>query len=97
MLAIGNHELYIYNNTLDMHTNFAPHWNGRYLSSNVNITVNNANTGETFAYLCLSVSLTRDAQLSSVFGIGVCAMNVSVIGKHIYRSSGWTFQGVTSK
>ncbi|KAI5117468.1 hypothetical protein M0805_004071 [Coniferiporia weirii] len=39
VMAIGNHELYIYNNTLDMYTNFAPHWNGRYLSSNVNITV----------------------------------------------------------
>lgn len=39
LLAIGNHELYIYNNTLDMYTDFAPHWNGRYLSSNVNITV----------------------------------------------------------
>ncbi|KAF7330521.1 Metallophos domain-containing protein [Mycena venus] len=39
VLAIGNHELYIYNNTLDMYTNFAPRFNGRYLSSNVNITV----------------------------------------------------------
>ncbi|KAJ7685395.1 Metallo-dependent phosphatase-like protein [Mycena polygramma] len=39
VLAIGNHELYIYNNTLDMHNNFAPRFNGRYLSSNVNITV----------------------------------------------------------
>ncbi|TFK44996.1 Metallo-dependent phosphatase-like protein [Crucibulum laeve] len=39
LLAIGNHELYIYANTLDMHTNFAPKFNGRYLSSNVNITL----------------------------------------------------------
>ncbi|KAJ6495385.1 Metallo-dependent phosphatase-like protein [Mycena sanguinolenta] len=39
LLSIGNHELYIYNNTLDMHENFAPHFPGRYLSSNVNITV----------------------------------------------------------
>ncbi|THH29550.1 hypothetical protein EUX98_g4639 [Antrodiella citrinella] len=39
IMAIGNHELYIYNNTLDMYKNFAPHLNGRYLSSNVNITV----------------------------------------------------------
>ncbi|KAK7020432.1 Metallophos domain-containing protein [Favolaschia claudopus] len=29
-----------YDNTLDMHNNFAPRFNGRYLSSNVNITVN---------------------------------------------------------
>ncbi|KAJ7126206.1 Metallo-dependent phosphatase-like protein [Mycena epipterygia] len=39
LLTIGNHELYIYNNTLDMYQNFAPHFPGRYLSSNVNITV----------------------------------------------------------
>jgi 2',3'-cyclic-nucleotide 2'-phosphodiesterase (5'-nucleotidase family) len=38
-MAIGNHELYIYANTLDMHQNFAPALKGRYLSSNVNITV----------------------------------------------------------
>ncbi|KAK0544959.1 hypothetical protein OC845_005335 [Tilletia horrida] len=37
--AIGNHELYIYNITLDMYKNYAPKSNGRYLSSNVNITV----------------------------------------------------------
>ncbi|KJA28838.1 hypothetical protein HYPSUDRAFT_33230 [Hypholoma sublateritium FD-334 SS-4] len=41
IMAIGNHELYIYANTLDMHTNFAPAFKGRYLSSNVNITVLN--------------------------------------------------------
>jgi len=40
IMAIGNHELYIYNNTLDMHQNFVPKINGRYLSSNVNITIN---------------------------------------------------------
>ncbi|KZV99822.1 Metallo-dependent phosphatase [Exidia glandulosa HHB12029] len=38
-MAIGNHELYIFNNTLDMHKNFAPKLKGRYLTSNVNITV----------------------------------------------------------
>ncbi|KAJ7506643.1 Metallo-dependent phosphatase-like protein [Mycena galericulata] len=43
VLAIGNHELYTYANTLDMYTNFAPHFEGRYLSSNVNITVLDAN------------------------------------------------------
>ncbi|KAI0828002.1 Metallo-dependent phosphatase-like protein [Trametes gibbosa] len=41
VMAIGNHELYIYANTLDMYKNFAPKRNGRYLSSNVNITVLN--------------------------------------------------------
>ncbi|KAJ7461982.1 Metallo-dependent phosphatase-like protein [Mycena latifolia] len=39
VLAIGNHELYTYANTFDMHMNFAAHYQGRYLSSNVNITV----------------------------------------------------------
>ncbi|KAF7352259.1 Vacuolar protein [Mycena venus] len=43
VLAIGNHELYIYANTYDMHKNFAQHFKGRYLSSNVNITVFDAN------------------------------------------------------
>ncbi|KAH9485630.1 Secreted protein [Psilocybe cubensis] len=41
IMAIGNHELYIYANALDMHQNFAPSLKGRYLSSNVNITVLN--------------------------------------------------------
>ncbi|EKM81183.1 hypothetical protein AGABI1DRAFT_72051 [Agaricus bisporus var. burnettii JB137-S8] len=39
VMAIGNHELYIYDNALDMHQNFAPALNGRYLTSNVNITI----------------------------------------------------------
>ncbi|CAK5275130.1 unnamed protein product [Mycena citricolor] len=43
VLAIGNHELYTYANTLDMHTNFAKHFGERYLSSNVNITIFDAN------------------------------------------------------
>ncbi|KAJ6460770.1 Metallo-dependent phosphatase-like protein [Mycena vitilis] len=43
VLAIGNHELYKYANTFDMHMNFGEHYKGRYLSSNVNITVFDAN------------------------------------------------------
>ncbi|KAG6860089.1 hypothetical protein C0995_015865, partial [Termitomyces sp. Mi166 len=39
LLAIGNHELYNYTNTLDMHLNFVPKFKGRYLSSNANITL----------------------------------------------------------
>ncbi|KAG0703328.1 Metallo-dependent phosphatase-like protein [Suillus ampliporus] len=42
VMSIGNHELYIYANTYDMYTNFVPHLAGRYLSSNVNITVFNS-------------------------------------------------------
>ncbi|KAJ7286059.1 Metallo-dependent phosphatase-like protein [Mycena rebaudengoi] len=51
VMAIGNHELYIYNNTLDMHKNFVPHFAGHYLSSNVNITVGNVSVpiGRRFA------------------------------------------------
>jgi hypothetical protein len=36
-----SHELYNYSVTLDMYLNFAPKFPGRYLSSNVNITVGN--------------------------------------------------------
>ncbi|KAJ6532285.1 Metallo-dependent phosphatase-like protein [Mycena vulgaris] len=43
VLAIGNHELYTYANTFDMHMNFGQHYKGRYLSSNINITVFDAN------------------------------------------------------
>jgi hypothetical protein len=72
LLAIGNHELYIYNNTLDMHQNFAPRFNGRYLSSNVNITINGVSqpVGNRFAkfktrkYVLISATLS-DADLDS--------------------------------
>ncbi|KAF8627608.1 hypothetical protein AX15_004314 [Amanita polypyramis BW_CC] len=43
VLAIGNHELYVYANTFDMYKSFVPRFNGRYLSSNVNITIPDAN------------------------------------------------------
>ncbi|KAG2046926.1 hypothetical protein BDR06DRAFT_964508 [Suillus hirtellus] len=39
LMTIGNHELYGYADTYDMYTNFVPHLAGRYLTSNVNITV----------------------------------------------------------
>ncbi|TFY66105.1 hypothetical protein EVG20_g4987 [Dentipellis fragilis] len=42
VLSIGNHELYVYANMLDMHQNFAPKFPGRYLTSNVNITIKGA-------------------------------------------------------
>ncbi|KAJ6560221.1 Metallo-dependent phosphatase-like protein [Mycena capillaripes] len=43
VLAVGNHELYNYANTFDMHMNFGEHYKGRYLSSNANITVFDTN------------------------------------------------------
>ncbi|RDX45298.1 hypothetical protein OH76DRAFT_1358128 [Lentinus brumalis] len=39
VMAIGNHELYLYDVTYDMHKTFVPQLNGRYLSSNANITL----------------------------------------------------------
>ncbi len=39
MRRASSHELFVYANALDMHQNFAPKFPGRYLSSNVNITV----------------------------------------------------------
>ncbi|KAG5726222.1 hypothetical protein E4T56_gene20533 [Termitomyces sp. T112] len=44
LLAIGNHELYNYSVTLDVYRNFAPKFKGRYLTSNVNITLPGSNT-----------------------------------------------------
>ncbi|KAG6918861.1 hypothetical protein DXG01_010924 [Tephrocybe rancida] len=44
LLAIGNHELYNYSVTLDVHQNFAPKFNGRYLTSNTDITLPGAST-----------------------------------------------------
>ena len=38
----SSHELYVYANTYDMYKTFAPRLNGRYLSSNVNITITDA-------------------------------------------------------
>ncbi|KAA1121570.1 hypothetical protein PGTUg99_032438 [Puccinia graminis f. sp. tritici] len=38
ILAIGNHELYDPAIAQNMHDDFAPSWNGSYLTSNVNIT-----------------------------------------------------------
>ncbi|KAL0946122.1 hypothetical protein HGRIS_012387 [Hohenbuehelia grisea] len=39
IMAIGNHELYVYEVAHDMYKNFVPKIKGHYLSSNVNITV----------------------------------------------------------
>ncbi|KAI6029165.1 Metallo-dependent phosphatase-like protein [Pisolithus microcarpus] len=39
VMAIGNHELYVYADTYDMYQSFIPRFEGRYLTSNVNITI----------------------------------------------------------
>ncbi|KAK0525526.1 hypothetical protein OC834_005142 [Tilletia horrida] len=50
LLTIGNHELYNYSVARDVHLNFAPRWNGRYLTSNsyihINDTSSDSNTTE---------------------------------------------------
>ncbi|KAI0031968.1 Metallo-dependent phosphatase-like protein [Vararia minispora EC-137] len=71
VLAIGNHELYIYNVTLDMHTNFAPKFPGRYLSSNANITVPDGNGNN------VSVPVgSRYAKFTTAKGRNVTALGV---------------------
>ena len=39
LLTIGNHELYNFSVAQDVYENFAPRWHGRYLTSNVNISL----------------------------------------------------------
>ncbi|KAI6100584.1 Metallo-dependent phosphatase-like protein [Pisolithus sp. B1] len=39
LMAIGNHELYVYADTYDMYTNFVPQLNGRYLSDGEAVSV----------------------------------------------------------
>ncbi|KAG8998214.1 hypothetical protein FRB94_006993 [Tulasnella sp. JGI-2019a] len=43
VLSIGNHEMYRYPVAYDVYKNFAPKWKGRFLTSNVNITVVGSN------------------------------------------------------
>ncbi|PWZ01397.1 Metallo-dependent phosphatase [Testicularia cyperi] len=39
LLTIGNHELYNYTVARDVYQNFVPQWSGRYMTSNVKITL----------------------------------------------------------
>ncbi|KAF8589377.1 hypothetical protein K439DRAFT_1628820 [Ramaria rubella] len=71
VLAIGNHELYIYANTLDMYENFAPKWNGRYLSSNVNITVNDKHGNAVSVPVGSRFAKFKTAKGRSVTSVGV--------------------------
>ncbi|KAI6043488.1 Metallo-dependent phosphatase-like protein [Pisolithus marmoratus] len=60
VMTIGNHELYVYADTYDMYESFIPHFEGRYLTSNVNITIFNSD-GE-----AVSVPVGRYAHNTSV-------------------------------
>lgn len=42
VLTIGNHELYSLDSVEDMRRRFIPRYNGRYLTSNVNVSIDNA-------------------------------------------------------
>ncbi|EJT99848.1 hypothetical protein DACRYDRAFT_23415 [Dacryopinax primogenitus] len=41
VLTPGNHELYQYASALDTYKSFVPHWSGKYISSNVHLTLPN--------------------------------------------------------
>ncbi|KAF8581789.1 hypothetical protein K439DRAFT_1352955 [Ramaria rubella] len=71
VLAIGNHELYKYEVAHDVHKHFATKWNGRYLTSNVNVTVQNQ-TGHS-----VSVPLGhRFAKFKTKLGRSVTALGI---------------------
>ncbi|KAF8308282.1 hypothetical protein DL93DRAFT_2220316 [Clavulina sp. PMI_390] len=71
ILAIGNHELYDYHIAYDMLKNFAPRWNGKYLTSNVNITVKDASGSP------LSVPVGHQyRKFKTLFGRRVTALGV---------------------
>ncbi|KAG9312320.1 Metallo-dependent phosphatase-like protein [Chiua virens] len=70
MMCIGNHELYDYANTYNMYTDFVPNMNGRYLSSNVNITVVDSN-GDT-----VSVPVGSESSLPLRIGRKVTSLGV---------------------
>ena len=63
VMAIGNHELYLYPIAEDMHKNFAPKWKGRYLTSNVNITVTDKKGKKTTGPLGSALSISKNLQL----------------------------------
>ncbi|KAI5995283.1 Metallo-dependent phosphatase-like protein [Pisolithus orientalis] len=70
-MTIGNHELYVYEDTYDMYESFIPHFEGRYLTSNVNITILNSD-GE-----AVSVPVgSRYAKFTTAMGRGVTSLGV---------------------
>lgn len=62
-----------------MHTDFAPHWNGRYLSSNANITIPVSNISETDSSASSNVSTPvgeRYAKFTTTMGRKVTSLGV---------------------
>lgn len=51
LLTVGNHELYKYGVALDTYKNFVPAQNGRYLSSNVNISIYDEAQGRNVSHI----------------------------------------------
>lgn len=98
-LAIGNHELYKYPITLDVYKNFAPKWKGRYLTSNVNITmvspsgqVTNVPVGERYAKFTTSQGRKVTA-LGVLFNFANYARNTTVQEPELLVAEKW-FQDV---
>ncbi|KAG8922653.1 hypothetical protein FRC00_007164, partial [Tulasnella sp. 408] len=98
-LAIGNHELYKYPITLDVYKNFAPKWKGRYLTSNVNITmvspsgqVTNVPVGERYAKFTTSQGRKVTA-LGVLFNFVNYARNTTVQEPELLVAEKW-FQDV---
>lgn len=50
-LSVGNHELYKYGVAADIYRNFIPAQNGRYLASNVNISIFDAKLGRNISHV----------------------------------------------
>ena len=60
-----------------MHTDFAPHWNGRYLSSNANITISNASGTNTSGSQNVSVPVgERYVKFNTTLGRRVTSLGV---------------------
>ncbi|KAG9005195.1 hypothetical protein FRB90_010506 [Tulasnella sp. 427] len=98
-LAIGNHELYKYPVALDVHKNFAPKWKGRYLTSNVNITVispsgqvKSVPLGERYAKFTTSQGRKVTA-LGVLFNFANYAKNTTVQSPELFAKEQW-FQDV---
>ncbi|KAG2065010.1 Metallo-dependent phosphatase [Suillus decipiens] len=86
LMTIGNHELYNYTDAYDMYTNFAPKLQGRYLTSNVQITIVdsegdlvNVTVGERFANFHTTTKGRRITSLGVMFN-----MTASQSAHHIF-------------
>ncbi|WFD35092.1 hypothetical protein MCUN1_001941 [Malassezia cuniculi] len=81
VLTIGNHELYNYSVALDVYENFAPRWSGRYLTSNVNISLFEGDTrpiGSRYARFVTPNQNLRVQSYGVLFDFKLAAKGISV-------------------